>query len=132
MYILRAKHHRLTDLLLVLAIALAPLQGVFSAYDDSCEHEDETVVTDVGSYAAVGDEGSDDHSGPNSAQSCCQHDCSSSGCADACLLIHASPCVISTSLVFLDDNFYTYDAQLVLFEFGQPVSTLFRPPRTPV
>jgi len=122
----------LTDWLLVLAIALAPLQGAFSAFGDTCEHESRVVTTDTGSHANADDMAGHEHGGTGSAQDCCSQDCNCSGCAGVCNLAHASSFLPPSNPAFLNNRYQSYEPQHMTSHIGRTVPTLFRPPRTSV
>jgi len=125
-------YYRMIDWLLVLAIALAPLQYAFSAYGDTCTHEFELATTDTGRHAAAGDVDSHDHSGTGSAHDCCQHGSNCTDCAVGCNLVNFSPFVSPSILMPFSNSYNIYESQYMTFYIGRVVPTLFRPPRTSV
>ena len=129
----RTTYHRLTDWLLVLAIALAPLQGAFSAYGDTCVHESSLVATNTGGHATgTGSMAGHENAGAGSVQDCCQQDCTCSGCAGTCNLTHASSFLPPSKLIPFSNSYNNYEPQYMAFYIGRAVPTLFRPPRTSV
>ena len=133
MYKPRTTYYRLTDWLLVLAIALAPLQGAYSAFDNTCEPESRLIAADTGSHATTGDMTGHEHfSNGSSTQDCSQQECYCSGCAGVCNLVHAPPFLPSCNQMFFCSSYNTYEPQDTTLYIGRAVSTLFRPPRTSV
>jgi len=122
----------LTGWLLVLALALAPLQGAFSAYGDSCAHESRVLATDTGSHAGTDAMVGHDYSDTGSAQDCCEQDCACNGCAGICNLTHAASFLPPSNPSPFNNSYDSYEPQYMTFYIGRAVPTLFRPPRTSV
>jgi len=118
----------LLDWLLVLGLALAPMQGAFSAPDDTGEHNQKVATEETVHHhsAAIDPACHDPETSP--AQDCCKQNSNDGECSGVCNPFQVSAYLLSSSWNITFDNHSLYESQPAVFYIGRSVPALFRPP----
>ncbi|HFD79030.1 MAG TPA: hypothetical protein ENK05_01395 [Gammaproteobacteria bacterium] len=120
------KHRRLIHWLLVLALALAPLQGATAALYHGCQNGQHSMPMQQKCHHMQ--VSADDTSLPD----CCKHDCDGQSCSGNCHLAHGVSFLAPVPPLLGTPGDTPFEPTLLTARIGRVASSLFRPPRLPL
>ncbi|HED19767.1 MAG TPA: hypothetical protein ENI74_09755 [Gammaproteobacteria bacterium] len=124
----RTTLNRLLDWLLVLALALAPMQGAFSAFGSTCGHDHRVTAGETAHHHVASIDPAYHDSKASPAQECCKHDSDDGDCNGVCNAFYASAYLLLASWNVACDDHQTYEPQLATAFTGRSVPTPLHPP----